>query len=87
MQYHNDNDICREQVTIDLHLQVKDTLLITRELLEMVLYGIKAIQFQESVRNLLDLISLSELCSSEGFTLLFLKRILWTEEGDEVLTW
>lgn len=74
MLYHNDT--CREQVTIGLHLQVKNTLLITRQLLEMVLHRIKPIQFQESVRNLLDSVSLSELCSSEGFTLLFLKRIL-----------
>ncbi|XP_010018188.1 PREDICTED: tetratricopeptide repeat protein 9A-like [Nestor notabilis] len=65
MLYHNDNDTCREQVTVGLHLQVKDTLLITRELLEMVLYGIKTIQFRESVRNLLDSISLTCLLQAE----------------------
>ncbi|XP_009277578.1 PREDICTED: tetratricopeptide repeat protein 9A [Aptenodytes forsteri] len=36
MLYYNDNETCREWVTVGLHLQVKGTLLIAKEQLEMI---------------------------------------------------
>lgn len=51
MLYYSDNKTWRERVAVGLHLQVKTTLLITKELLEKVLCRIKPIQFQESRRR------------------------------------